>query len=51
MRQIGNKLFPDKGKHLKNKKTGRVCPFGGILLRHGEKMEDYTEVKAKGASK
>ena len=37
MRQIGNKLFPDEGKHLKNKKTGKVCPFGGILLRRGVK--------------
>lgn len=44
MKQIGNKLFPEKGKIIKNMKTGKLFKFGGVLMRRGESASDYDEV-------
>jgi hypothetical protein len=44
MQLIGNKLFPDEGKIIKNVKTGKLFKFGCVYIHHDETASDYVEV-------
>lgn len=49
MKQIGNKLFPDKGKIIRNVKTGKLFKFGCVYIHHDETAADYIEVSKEEA--